>query len=317
MNHTSLPIAIVSILLTSTSCRREHIDLPAPVSSHAATSDQGRGQGIPADSLSATQPTTKAGDSHSSSSEAPIAAGDTLERARQELRSCGAFENIESDMNVDRKAMPIVSSWLEAYRALMGSEADPRVASNSKAKRALLCEPDDAGNRGSCDSSEGSFVWAKIPWLYAVAPGSSALGALWNAHVIVRRSDGKFALITLETTDLGNGCGYGRDGNASGSPWGVNSAVSFERGEFIHVRAHYTMASTSNCVYHRSHVDVLVDPITGDRVFWYSQQVDKDAESQAPSPLSELVSFPIESVSVVDHQAILTGPKCHVAIKLP
>ncbi|MCL2723111.1 MAG: hypothetical protein FWD69_01615 [Polyangiaceae bacterium] len=212
---------------------------------------------------------------------------------------------VSGAIDVDRKKLPVVRNWLETYQVVMrAGDTGLRVASNSSAKR-VLCEPD-----GSCDDPNGAFFWAKSPFGF-IAYGQAGPGFECHANVLVRRTDGKFALVAdLEMARIAS-----REYTLPTDSGCVDGAtvISFEQGGLIHVRAQHTLFHDQMIgrLSRSSQVDIFVDPTTGERVFSYLQQGSEDGGDDDNKPLS------IQSVSVVNNQAILTGPKCHVAIRLP
>jgi len=228
-----------------------------------------------------------------------------LQQARQDLLDCGAY----GDIQVNRQALSVVRDWLDIYETVMGGETTSEVVSNSDEAKSALCEPGGSGSEGFCDDPNGAFFWSK----------SLTYGC--RANVLVRRTDGQFVLVDdLDTTwgpseersderseDATDDVSEARDTRCTD---GTKPVVhSFERGGFLHVQANYMVAQdvTSGTSSYSSQLDVFVDPTAGDQLFSYLQR-DMVIGGEEP--------FPIQSINIVDNHAILTGPDCHVAIRL-
>ncbi|MCL2723108.1 MAG: hypothetical protein FWD69_01600 [Polyangiaceae bacterium] len=314
MNRACLPISMATVFLMM-ACHHEggsHAPVPSnaiasknlgaattPADTRSAFSDGGimsNDAGMvkaSADARSATQDSGVNSTGQLQGASALATTEDAPRQAKQELAACDASKAVD----VDRKALPVVRNWLETYRVVMRGEGKSEVAGNSSAKQAL-CEP-----YGSCDDPNGAFFWARFPW--GTDPDSPSLNGLWEPSIIVRRTDGKFALIArLESTQSWGELCAGGDG--------YPVVLRFERDGLIHVWVSYTASNEYRvgCFPHRSQADIFVDPTTGDRVFSYFQAGSENLVDDESFP-------PIQSVSIVNNQAILTGPKCHVAIKLP
>ncbi|MCL2723109.1 MAG: hypothetical protein FWD69_01605 [Polyangiaceae bacterium] len=332
MSRAYLPIAMVTAFVMM-ACHHEG-GSQAPISSNAITSKNLGAATTPGETRSISPDggimSSDAGmvktpvDARSVSSDGGVdslgvsthaTADDVIRQAKQELAACGAYNRgceetcpeILPVIQVDRQHLMTVSNWIETYRVVMGNDAEPEVTSNSAAKSALCAANPDFifFHEGACNNPGGAFFWTQFPEMgesYAIQ-GIEIRSDRWDANIIVRLKDGTFALVeAFQHTSFSTvGCGYASDKEH------VTPIVRFERGKLIHVRARYGAVDYRGCSVSLSQVDIFVDPTTGDQVFYYFQQSQGDDK---PFP-------PIQSVSIVDNQAILTGPQCHVAIRLP